>query len=77
MKSVLDAVGQTAPLLQTRGQMIEVKQEGATGLRVMADRRRILQVIINLLNNASKLPDRKTNRSCSAPVTGEASAFVE
>ena len=51
---ILDAVGQTAPLLQTRGQMIEVKQEGATGLRVMADRRRILQVIINLLNNASK-----------------------
>ncbi len=51
---VHDAINQTAPLLQSRGQTLELKQQDASGLVVRADRRRVLQVIINLLSNASK-----------------------
>jgi signal transduction histidine kinase len=49
-----DAVSQIERLLHSHGQVLEVKQEGAKNLTVMADRHRIMRVIINLITNASK-----------------------
>jgi signal transduction histidine kinase len=51
---LLDAMNQTGAALWSHGQTIQLKQEGAVGLEIMADRRRILQVITNLIINASK-----------------------
>jgi signal transduction histidine kinase/HAMP domain-containing protein len=51
---VQDAVEQVSPLLQAKGQQLIVNLEDPSECIVLADRRRIAQVIINLLNNASK-----------------------
>jgi signal transduction histidine kinase/HAMP domain-containing protein len=51
---IRDAVNHMNPLLQAKGQRLELKFEAEPKLIVMADRRRVLQVLINLITNASK-----------------------
>ncbi|MGE5141571.1 MAG: sensor histidine kinase, partial [Rudaea sp.] len=49
-----NAVSQTLPLLQGRRQRAEVSVESDSPWLVLADRPRIVQVLINLISNASK-----------------------
>lgn len=51
---IRDAVNHMNPLLKAKGQRLELKLEAEPKLVVMADRRRVLQVLINLITNASK-----------------------
>jgi signal transduction histidine kinase len=53
-KLVRDAITQVEPLLQARGQRLDLQMAGPAPRFVLADRARIIQVIINLLINASK-----------------------
>ncbi|MFC5463021.1 PAS domain S-box protein [Massilia niabensis] len=50
---VLGAVEQARPLVEARGQQLTLEL-GEAGLRVDADRTRMVQVVSNLLNNAAK-----------------------
>jgi signal transduction histidine kinase len=55
LDDILDAAtGQVAPLLEVREQSLEVKNLCSQGGSVFADPARIIQVLVNLLNNASK-----------------------
>lgn len=51
---ILDSLGQIEPLLKTRGQQLELNLDSTPGCVVMADRTRMIQVVVNLLKNASK-----------------------
>ncbi len=51
---IQDAASQIEPLLQSKGQSLEVKTNSPPACMVLADRPRIIQVVINLLKNASK-----------------------
>jgi two-component system sensor histidine kinase VicK len=51
---VQDARSQIEPLIQTKGQQLELHLNCPTGCTVYADPTRTLQVIVNLLKNASK-----------------------
>jgi PAS domain S-box-containing protein len=51
---ISDALSQVGPLLAGRGQQARVNIECAAPLFVLADRLRIIQVLINLVTNASK-----------------------
>ena len=51
---IADALSQVGPLLTGRAQQAQVRLDCATPCMVMADRPRIVQVLINLVTNASK-----------------------
>lgn len=51
---VKDAVAQIESQLHARGQSLEIKLETPAECQVLADRTRVIQVIINLVTNASK-----------------------
>jgi len=51
---VLDSLSQIEPLLKTRGQTVDLQMECGTSCTVLADRQRVIQVVVNLLKNASK-----------------------
>ncbi len=53
-KLIKDSLSQIAPALLVKGQTLQVKMNVLLDSRVMADRARISQVIVNLLRNASK-----------------------
>lgn len=53
-KLIEDSLSQIGPALQIKGQDLQVRIGTKPSCRVMADRTRISQVIINLLRNASK-----------------------
>ncbi|MBI4790813.1 MAG: HAMP domain-containing protein [Chloroflexi bacterium] len=53
-KLIKDSIGQIEPVLQGKGQNLEITYGTRPTCRVMADRARISQVVINLLRNASK-----------------------
>ncbi len=53
-KLIKDSLSQIAPALLVKGQTVQIKMDAPPDSRVMADRARISQVIINLLRNASK-----------------------
>jgi signal transduction histidine kinase len=49
-----DATSQIEPLLKTKGQRLEIRNICPPDCIVMADRVRVIQVLVNLLKNASK-----------------------
>lgn len=51
---IKDSISQIEPVLQRKGQNLRVETDAVALKRVMADRTRIGQVIINLVRNASK-----------------------
>ena len=53
-KLIKDGLGQIEPVLQIRGQSLKLTIKTLPNTKVMADRDRISQVVINLIRNASK-----------------------
>ena len=51
---ILDSLSQIEPLLQIKGQQLVLNIACVPACTVLADRQRIIQVIVNLLKNASK-----------------------
>jgi signal transduction histidine kinase/ActR/RegA family two-component response regulator len=55
--AVAEAIQTTTPLLEAQGHRLEVHLPGEP-LRLEADQARVVQVLVNLLNNAAKYTDR-------------------
>lgn len=79
---IMDVAGQTGPLLEDKRQALSLDLPPAESLRwkrlsVMADRRRIEQVLINLLGNANKYSPEGSRITVGAtPRDGRVQVFV-
>jgi signal transduction histidine kinase len=69
----MDAVSQIEPLLRARGQNLEINLDGHGSAVVSADRTRVLQVLVNLLKNASKYSP--LNQAITLSVCGDSGQF--
>ena len=70
---VTDAVEQVMPLVRARGQQLDV-DVSAQDMRVMGDKKRLVQVLANLLNNAAKYTQEGGRLQLRAVVNGDAVA---
>lgn len=66
---VADAIEQVTPLIRSKRQHLRMQLAPDTTL-VMGDRKRLIQVIVNLLNNASKYTQESGNIQVSTVVLG-------
>jgi signal transduction histidine kinase len=70
---VTDAVEQVMPLVRARGQQLDVDVP-VQDMRLMGDKKRLVQVLANILNNAAKYTQEGGRLRLRAVVTGGAGA---